>query len=168
MALLLFSLASCNLCSNTLLLVASSVTNMDWVSDSSLCVSLSLHRPRPLLLSPVLRKRLYMKNTAIFPLFKINIHIIQKSLQISNFMKIRPVGQAEGQTGGWTDWNNEANSRFSKLRESAKQNEEEIFKSYICFRKIPHKMNQKVCNETHKGIFRAIQEYTAITAIDIM
>jgi hypothetical protein len=44
-------------------------------------------------------------------------------------MEIRPVGLADGQTEGWKDRHDEANSRFSKLCESAKQNEEEIFKS---------------------------------------
>ena len=44
-------------------------------------------------------------------------------------MKIRPVGQADGPKEGWKDRHDEANSCFSKLCESAKQNEEETFKS---------------------------------------
>ena len=44
-------------------------------------------------------------------------------------MKIHSVGQTDGQIEGWTDRHDEANSRFSKLCESAKQNEEEIFRS---------------------------------------
>jgi len=44
-------------------------------------------------------------------------------------MKLHSVGQAEGQTEGWMDRHDEANSRFSKLCESAKKNELEIFRS---------------------------------------
>jgi len=39
------------------------------------------------------------------------------------------VRQTDGETEGWTDRCDEVNSRFSKLCESAKQNEEEILKS---------------------------------------
>jgi hypothetical protein len=56
---------------------------------------------------------------------KIYINKFEKNLQISNLIKIRPVGQADGETEGC----DVTNSRFSKLCESAKQNEEEILKS---------------------------------------
>jgi hypothetical protein len=41
-----------------------------------------------------------------------------KTTQISNFMKIRPVG-AEFRAGGQTDRHDEANSRFSQFCERA-------------------------------------------------
>jgi hypothetical protein len=45
----------------------------------------------------------------------------EKSTQISNFMKICPMGAELFQAGGRTDRHDESNSRFSQFSESAKQ-----------------------------------------------
>jgi hypothetical protein len=42
-----------------------------------------------------------------------------KGLQISNFMKIRPVGAELFHADSWTDSHDEANSRFSQFYDSA-------------------------------------------------
>jgi hypothetical protein len=44
-------------------------------------------------------------------------HILEKNHQISNFMKIRPVGAELFDADGQTDRRDEANSRFSQFCE---------------------------------------------------
>jgi len=46
-------------------------------------------------------------------------HISEKNSQISNFMKIRPVGVEFSHTAGQTDRHDEPNGRFSQFCESS-------------------------------------------------
>ena len=45
--------------------------------------------------------------------------IFEKNIQISNFMKIRPVAAEFFHTGGRTEGHDEASSRFSQIFEKA-------------------------------------------------
>jgi len=59
---------------------------------------------------------MYIGRHTKYPLFSTDF---SKNTQMSNFMKIRPVGAELFHADGWMDRHEEANSRFSEFCERA-------------------------------------------------